>query len=208
MVAAQIEARGISDARVLAAMREIRRHEFVEASQRDHAYGDGPLPIGFGQTISQPYIVALMTALLDVKPSSRVLEIGAGSGYQTAILCKLCVHVYAIERVGELCTLALENLRKAGCKNFTLKNGDGTQGWPEHAPFARTLIAACSPAFPKVLLDSLAPGGLMIAPIGGRDYQELTLAAKDAAGAISYSRHGAVSFVPLLPGPARQSANE
>ncbi len=200
MVATQIAARGVSDSRVLGAMRAVRRHEFIDANQSELAYVDGPLSIGFGQTISQPYIVALMTVLLDAHPRSRVLEIGAGCGYQTAILCRLAGHVFAVERVPELCTLALENLKRARCENFTLKNGDGTQGWPEHAPFDRVLVAACSPEIPRALLQQLAPGGKLIAPVGGQAYQELTLAVKDASGAISYSRHGAVAFVPLVAG--------
>ncbi len=183
-------------------MREVRRHEFVDALQRERAYEDGPLPIGFGQTISQPYIVALMTELLEVKPRMRVLEIGAGCGYQTAILSKLAGHIYAVERVPELCSLARENLRRAGIENFTLKNGDGTRGWPEQAPFDRVLVAACSPLLAPALLEQLAQGGKLIAPIGGREFQELTLAQKDASGAISYSKHGAVSFVPLVAGSA------
>ncbi len=200
MVSAQIAARGVADARVLEAMRAVRRHEFVDAGLRSRAYEDGPLPIGFGQTISQPYIVALMTQLLDVQPRHRVLEIGAGCGYQSAILCRLCAHVYAVERVAELCVLARENLRRASCENFTLKHGDGTRGWPEHAPFDRVIVAACSPAISPALLEQLAVGGKLIAPIGGREFQELTLAQKDATGAISYSRHGAVAFVPLVAG--------
>ena len=200
MVATQIAARGIKDARVLAAMREVRRHEFIDAGQRERAYEDGPLPIGFGQTISQPYIVALMTELLDVQPRHRVLEIGAGCGYQTAILCRLCSHVYAVERVAELCVLARENLKRAGCSNVTLKHGDGTLGWPEHAPFDRILVAACSAEIPPALLEQLAPGGKLIAPIGGREFQELTLAERGADRRISLSRHGAVVFVPLISG--------
>lgn len=202
MVATQIAARGVTDERVLAAMRTVKRHEFVDAHQRAFAYEDRPLPIGFGQTISQPYIVALMTHLLDVQPHHRVLEIGAGCGYQTAILCGLAKRVFAVERVAELCVLARENLRRAGLANFALRCGDGTQGWPEHAPFDRVLVAACSPEIPPALLEQLAPGGKLIAPVGGREYQELTLAVKDMHGTLSYSKHGAVSFVPLVAGSA------
>lgn len=202
MVATQIAARGITDERVLAALRAVKRHEFVDAHQRAFAYEDRPLPIGFGQTISQPYIVALMSHLLDVQPHHRVLEIGAGCGYQTAILCGLAKRVFAVERVAELCVLARENLRRAGFANFMLRCGDGTQGWPEHAPFDRVLVAACSPEIPPALLEQLAPGGKLIAPVGGREYQELTLAVKDLQGALSYSKHGAVSFVPLVAGSA------
>lgn len=202
MVTTQIAARGITDARVLDTMRAVRRHEFVDATQRPLACEDRPLPIGFGQTISQPYIVALMTQLLDVQPRHRVLEVGAGCGYQTAILCRLARWVYAVERVAELCVLARENLRRAGCETFTLRYGDGAQGWPERAPFDRVLVAACTPEIPRALLEQLAPGGRLIAPIGGREYQELTLADKDETGRLSYSKHGAVCFVPLVPGSA------
>jgi protein-L-isoaspartate(D-aspartate) O-methyltransferase len=198
MVAEQIEARDIAEARVLDALREIRRHEFVDAALVAQAYDDRPLPIGFGQTISQPYIVARMTELLAIEPQQRVLEIGAGCGYQTAILCKLARHVYAIERVPELCSLARENLRRAGCSNFTLRNGDGALGWPGNAPFERVLVAACAAEIPGALLAQLAPNGRLIAPIGGREFQDLTLAVKDTVGRISYSAHGAVSFVPLI----------
>jgi len=198
MLHLQIAARGILDSRVLRAMGNVPRHEFVAPHLKAHAYDDGPLPIGQGQTISQPYIVARMTELLEVAEHHRVLEIGSGCGYQTAVLCRLAGHVYAIERLEELAARARENLKRAGIENFSLACADGTRGWPQHAPFDRVLVAAAAPAFPAALAEQLAVGGRMVAPLGPRHVQQLTLGVKRADGGLDTSTHGAVVFVPLI----------
>ena len=151
MVERQIAARGVRDAEVLRAMRSVPREEFVDAPLREFAYEDAPLPIGAGQTISQPYIVALMIEAAQVRPGERVLEIGAGSGYAAAVMARIAGHVYAIERQPELARLAQERFDRLGFDNVTLKLGDGTRGWPEHAPFDAILAAAGGPDVPDVL---------------------------------------------------------
>ncbi len=198
MVAHQIAARGVKDTRVLEAMLAVRRHEFVGAANADLAYADQPLPIGLGQTISQPYIVARMTELLEVKPQHLVLEVGAGCGYQTAVLCRLCAHVFAIERLPELAALAQVNLRRAQCGNYSLSAGDGAMGWPEHAPFDRALVACAAARIPEALLEQLKIGGRLVAPIGDPQVQELILAVKQADGQVKISTHGSVRFVPMV----------
>jgi len=188
MVEQQIAARGITDHRVLAAMREVPRHLFVPAPYDRVAYTDDPLPIGNGQTISQPYIVALMTALLQVKATDTVLEIGAGSGYQAAILSQLAKNVITIERIEKVAALARKNLAAVGVKNVLIVIGDGTLGYAANAPYNGIIITAATPDIPAPLKDQLADDGRLVAPVGGRISQELVV----------LERHGGVRFVPLI----------
>lgn len=196
MVSEQIERRGICDARVLAAFRAVPRHPFVPPDYRDLAYEDGPLPIGNGQTISQPYIVALMTSLLHLEGSETVLEIGTGSGYQAAILGSLCRQVYSIERHAALSHAADEVLASLGLTNIHLRVGDGSLGWEEAAPFQGILVTAAAPQAPPLLLEQLAEGGRMVIPIGGRAVQELVIWQRQGS---QFTREHILSvvFVPL-----------
>jgi protein-L-isoaspartate(D-aspartate) O-methyltransferase len=201
MVRDQIESRGVSDAEVLRAMRNTPRHLFVPEALRGQAYADGPLPIGRGQTISQPYIVASMSALLGPSRTLRVLEIGTGSGYQAAVLAPLFREVYSMEIVPELGTSAAALLRKLGYSNVTVRIGDGYAGWPEAAPFDRILLTAAPPEIPKALLDQLAPGGRMVAPVGTSVWdQELILIEKDKTGRVTRKAVYPVRFVPMVRG--------
>lgn len=201
MVRQQIEERGVRNPAVLKAMRATPRHLFVPESVRSQAYADGPLPIGYGQTISQPYIVASMTELLDPAPTHRVLEIGTGSGYQAAILSALVKEVYSIEIVPELGASASALLRKLGYHNVYVKIGDGYQGWPEKAPFDRIILTAAPPEIPQTLIDQLAPGGKMVAPVGqGVWDQELYVIEKDKHGKVSRRAVYGVRFVPMVKG--------
>jgi len=196
MVRSQIEARGVKDARVLEVMRRIPRHLFVPADHKAQAYADYPLPIGSGQTISQPYIVALMTELADLTPTEKVLEIGTGSGYQSAVLSRLAGEVYSIEIVPELARESAGRLRDLGYGNVTVKEGDGYRGWPEHAPFDAILVTAAPDRIPQPLLDQLAPGGRMVIPVGSF-FQELKVLTKDRNGKISEKDILPVRFVPM-----------
>ncbi len=196
MVRAQIQARGIHDARVLDAMRDVKRHLFVPIESTEDAYEDYPLPIGEGQTISQPYIVALMTELLDTKPSDRVLEIGTGSGYQTAVLSRLVADVYSIEIVKALSERAAEHLEAQGFSNTHLRVGDGYNGWPEYAPFDGIIVTAAPPEIPQRLIDQLAEGGRMVVPVG-TSYQELLLIEKKD-GELKKRAITGVRFVPMV----------
>ena len=173
MVREQLIARGISDPRVLAAMRRVPRHAFVPPNLRDRAYDDGPLPIGGGQTISQPYIVAYMTQALALKPKDVVLEVGTGSGYQTAILCELARQVYSLERRPELAERARDVLTELGYHNVQIHVGDGTQGLPQFAPYDAILVTAAAPAIPAPLREQLAEGGRLVLPTGDRRQQVL-----------------------------------
>jgi protein-L-isoaspartate(D-aspartate) O-methyltransferase len=197
MVERQIEARGIHNPRVLAAMREIPRHLFIPPPYDQSAYDDNPLPIGGGQTISQPYIVAVMTELLHPERSDNVLEIGAGSGYQAAILSRLVHRLTTIERIPAVATLARNNLRLLGIDNVEVFEGDGTQGYPLNAPYNGIIITAATPEIPKTLIDQLTDGGRLVAPVGERDVQELVTLEKRGDRMISES-HGGVRFVPLI----------
>jgi protein-L-isoaspartate(D-aspartate) O-methyltransferase len=166
MVTDQIKARGVRDARVLDAMTKVPRHLFLPEGQCDEAYQDRPIPIGYGQTISQPYIVAYMTEALQVDPAHRVLEIGTGCGYQTAILAELAAEVYSIELVPELAERARRTLDAQGYTNIQIVTGDGYAGWPQHAPFDRIIGAAAAEEVPPVLVDQLADGGILVIPVG------------------------------------------
>jgi protein-L-isoaspartate(D-aspartate) O-methyltransferase len=197
MVERQIEARGIHNPLVLAAMREIPRHLFIPAPYDQSAYDDNPLPIGNGQTISQPYIVALMTELLRPEPSDNVLEIGAGSGYQSAILSRLVYRLTSMERIPEVAILARNNLKSFGILNVEVIEGDGTLGYPQNAPYNGIVVTAATPEIPKALTDQLADRGRLVAPVGGRDVQELVTLEKQGDRMIPDS-HGGVRFVPLI----------
>ncbi|MBW1975555.1 MAG: protein-L-isoaspartate(D-aspartate) O-methyltransferase [Deltaproteobacteria bacterium] len=197
MVDVQIAGRGIKDSRVLRAMRKVPRHLFVEESLRGQAYEDHPLPIGEKQTISQPYIVALMTEALRLKGSEKVLELGTGSGYQTAILAELCDRVYTIERIPALLYRAKETLDKLGYKNIEYRVGDGTLGWPEEAPFDGIIVTAAAPKVPQPLVDQLAMGARFVIPVGDRITQDLLLIERVPEG-IRKTSLGGVRFVDLI----------
>jgi protein-L-isoaspartate(D-aspartate) O-methyltransferase len=197
MVRNQIEARGIRSPAVLAAMRKVERHRFVPKELMPLAYDDSPLPIGEGQTISQPYIVAFMTEALDLRATDKVLEIGTGSGYQAAVLGELCAEVYTIEIFESLANRSGELLRKLGYSNVHVRHGDGYLGWPEEAPFD-AIIVTCSPtAIPQPLQDQLREGGRMIIPVGERPGQELVRVTKKG-GKIRQERVLSVLFVPMI----------
>jgi protein-L-isoaspartate(D-aspartate) O-methyltransferase len=178
MVDNQLRTRDIHDERVLRVMGEVPRERFLPPGRRGEAYGDYPLPIGDGQTISQPYIVALMTQELDVAPDHRVLDVGAGSGYQTAVLARLAGEVYAVERIASLAAGARAVLTVLGFDNVTVRVGDGTLGWAEHAPFDRILCGAAAPEVPPAWVEQLADGGRIVLPTGGADVQRLIVVAK------------------------------
>lgn len=198
MVNDQLKARGISDARVLAVMGELPRHLFVEEAMAGRAYSDSPLPIGEGQTISQPYIVALMSELLQVGPGTKVLEIGTGSGYQAAVLAKLGADVHTVERIPRLCASARERLLSLGLFNVHVKQDDGTLGWPSAAPFDRIIVTAGGPEVPPPLVEQLGQGGRLLMPLGGaKRAQSLVLIEKTPAGVVQTDL-GAVAFVDLV----------
>jgi protein-L-isoaspartate(D-aspartate) O-methyltransferase len=195
MVNDQIQARGIRDVRVLDALRRVERHRFVPEALQASAYEDRPLAIGHGQTISQPYIVALMTEEARVRPGARVLEVGTGSGYQAAILSLLAGHVYTVEILEPLARQAAERLEALGYRNVTVRAGDGSLGWPEQAPFDAILVTAAPPELPQPLLDQLAVGGRLVAPVGEGD-QELVVVERTEAG-LQRRRVLPVRFVPM-----------
>jgi protein-L-isoaspartate(D-aspartate) O-methyltransferase len=199
MVETQLRARGIRDLRLLQAMADIPRHEFVDPRYRDQAYEDHPLPIDAGQTISQPYIVALMLELLQLDPSSKVLEIGTGSGYQAAVLSQLAGHVYTMERHPELARQAAETLSRLGLTNVGVLTGDGSLGLAEQAPFDAIVVAAAAAQIPPALFEQLREGGRMIIPVGPPEAQELQLVRKQGGTAMISMREGC-RFVPLISG--------
>ncbi len=196
MVDMQIAARGVRDPRVLAAMRKVPRHRFVDGAEQARAYEDRPLPIADNQTISQPYIVALMTELLELPERARVLEIGTGSGYQSAVLGEIAAEVYSIEILPELADAASRKLKELGYGNVEVRAGDGYRGWPEHAPFDGIIVTAAPERIPQPLLDQLAPGGRMVIPVGGF-FQELKVFTKSKEGRVSEKDIIPVRFVPM-----------
>lgn len=198
MVARLREHYGIRDARVLEAMRTVPRHAFVPQALQSRAYGDHALPISANQTISQPFIVARMTELLEIDKDSRVLEIGAGSGYQTAVLAKIAGQVYAIERIGDLAREAQARIRHLGIYNATVKCFDGTLGWAAHGPYDAILVAAGGPVVPEPLVAQLKVGGRLIVPVGeSREAQRLIRVIKTESG-YREEDHGGCAFVPLI----------
>jgi protein-L-isoaspartate(D-aspartate) O-methyltransferase len=196
MVDAQIAARGIADTRVLEAMRRVERHRFVPPEVRPFAYEDRPLPIGQGQTISQPYIVGYMTEALQLSPEHTVLEIGTGSGYQAAVLAELVREVLSIEIVPELAQRARVALAETGYRNVQVRTGNGYLGWPERAPFPRIIVTAAPPEIPVALIDQLAVGGIMVVPVG-RMFQEMTIVTKTESG-VAERQTIPVRFVPMV----------
>ncbi len=197
----QIRARGVRDPLVLAAMAKVPRHLFVPERLRDLAYADEPLPIGEGQTISQPYIVAYMTETLGLKGGERVLEVGTGSGYQTAVLAEIAAEVWTIELVEPLARRARAVLEGLGYANIRFRIGDGSAGWPEEAPFDAIMVTAAAPVMPAALEQQLGPGGRMIVPVGA-GLQELVLVRRLKKGVDRQTLFG-VRFVPLVKGPGR-----
>jgi protein-L-isoaspartate(D-aspartate) O-methyltransferase len=197
MVVTQLVKRGIRDPRVLAAMGTIPRHEFVDPALQGRAYEDSPLPIGEAQTISQPYIVALTLELLHLQPEHVVLEIGTGSGYQTALLAELSRHVYSIERHPALVAQAQAALNRLAYRNVTVSAGDGSVGWPERAPYDAIAVSAAAPEFPQALFVQLREGGRMVVPVGSADAQMLELVVKEGGQAL-VSAAVPCRFVPLI----------
>ena len=198
MVSQQIEARGVRDCLVLAAMRNVPRHLFVEEALMSVAYEDRPQPIGHGQTISQPYIVALMSELLQVQPGMTVLEIGTGSGYQAAVLAEMGAEVFTVERIKKLHMTARQRMMKMRYFNVRLKLDDGTLGWPENAPYDRIIVTAGGPQVPQALVDQLDDPGRLIIPVGGtKSKQELIVVTKKD-GVVTEENKGACAFVDLV----------
>jgi len=199
MVGRLIQQGYLRSGKVIKAFKAIPRHLFVPAKLRHHAYEDRPLPIGCGQTISAPHMVAIMTELLDVQGDSTVLEVGTGSGYQAAILSQLTKgKVTSLERLGELSTGAFQALKTLGCDNVEALTSDGSVGYPPHAPYDRVIVTAASPTIPKELVDQLADGGRLLIPLGSRYQQTLIELVKDVKGEITEFEHGGCVFVPLI----------
>ena len=199
MVKDQIEARGIRGGNILRVMRTIPRDLFVPTVLRSQAYEDYPLPIGYGATISQPFVVAWMTELLQPAQTHRVLEIGTGSGYQSAVLSGLARRVYTIEIVPELARSAAKRLAELGYKNVTVREGNGYNGWPEKAPFDRIILTAAAGDIPKALVGQLMPGGRLVAPLGAGLPQRLTVIDKAQSGTLRVRSVGDVAFMPMMP---------
>ncbi len=197
MVAQQLAGRGICDTRVLEAMRAVPRELFLPSGNREDAYSDRALAVGYGQTISQPYIVGLMTEALRIGPTHRVLEVGTGTGYQTAVLVLLALHVYSIERIAELSETAQERVRETGLNNATFRVGDGSMGWPEEAPFDRILVTAAAPNVPAALVDQLTERGRMVLPTGEDGAQQLVCVER-RDGRVLERPMLAVRFVRLI----------
>jgi protein-L-isoaspartate(D-aspartate) O-methyltransferase len=200
MVVRQLEHRGICDKRVLRAMSEVPRHEFVPNEAKSVAYGDHPLPIGFGQTISQPYIVAFMAERLILEPADRLLEVGTGSGYQAAVLSRLVKQIFSIEIVDELILRATCDLKRLEYQNILVKKGDGYEGWPEFAPFDAITVAAALDHIPQPLIDQLREGGRMVIPVGSAHHQQLLLIEKNPSGL----RRRAICPVRFVPFTRRE----
>jgi len=199
MVERQLESRGISEPHILDAFRDVPRHQFVSPSHAAAAYGDYPLPIEAGQTISQPYIVALMIQAARIKAGDRVLEVGSGSGYAAAVISRIAGAVVGIERQHALVEVARERLARLGYDNVAIVEGDGTQGWPDGAPYDAILAAASGSHVPEPLVDQLKPGGRLVMPLGGPGWvQRLVIVTKHADGTLDEADIGAVRFVPLI----------
>ena len=200
MVMRQLAGRGIRDERVLVAMRWVPREWFLPPHLADNAYNDAPLPIGSGQTISQPFVVALMTEQLAPRRTHRILEIGTGSGYQTAILAYLAARgtIFTIERLPDLLVEAEERFRRLGLTNIETRLGDGAPGWPEAAPFDGIIVGAAAPRVPEPLTTQLAPGGRLVIPVGDLASQELVILQRSASGELLQRHAGGVRFVPLI----------
>jgi len=198
MVATQLAGRGIGNVRVLAVMVRLPREWFLPPHLGPEAYEDTPLPIGNGQTISQPLIVALMTQALAPRRGDRVLEIGTGSGYQTAILASLGLRVYTVERLPDLLVEAEERFRRLGLRNIETRLGDGAGGWPERAPFQGVIVTAAVPTVPAPLTEQLAPGGRLVIPVGDLATQELVILERGPEGTLNERHAGGVRFVPLI----------
>ncbi len=199
MVANQLERRGVTDPAVLAAMREVPREAFVSEKHQEFAYDDGPLPILEGQTISQPYVVALMIETLELKPQDRVLEIGTGSGYAAAVISLIAAEVYTVERFEALVDYARANLAVTGYQNVHLRHGDGTLGWPEHAPYDAIIAAAGGPSIPPALKEQLALGGRLVMPVGSAQRaQQLVKLVRLPDGKFKERKLSHVRFVPLI----------
>lgn len=206
MVQEQIIARGITSPRVIETLLKIPRHLFVQEAMADQAYNDGALPIGEKQTISQPYMVALMSELLELKAQDHVLEIGTGSGYQTAVLASLCRRVWTIERIRPLAMQARKVLDALHLLNVNIKVGDGTLGWPEEAPFDAILVTAGAPAVPEALAQQLAPGGRLVIPVGDEASQTILRIRKEADGSLTSETGVGCRFVPLIGQQGWQTA--
>ncbi|RMF68161.1 MAG: protein-L-isoaspartate(D-aspartate) O-methyltransferase [Calditrichaeota bacterium] len=207
MIKDQIIARGVRDPLVLAAVDKVPRHRFVDENLESSAYDDTPLPIGEGQTISQPFIVAYMTAALDLHGGEKVLEVGTGSGYQAAVLAEIVDHVYTIEINEDLAIEAARRLKKLGYDNVTLRFGDGYVGWPEHAPFDGIVVTAAPNHIPKALVEQLGPGAKLVIPVGDAN-QELIVVTKREDGTVTQESRIPVRFVPMLREPENKNENE
>lgn len=200
----ELRQQGVTDARVLDAMERTPRAAFLAPEQAEQAYENRPLPIGWNQTVSQPFIVGLMTHRLELADRMRVLEIGTGSGYQTAILAKLALRVYTVERNRPLLKQAEQRFQRMGIANVTTRLGDGALGWPEQAPFDRILVTAAAPEMPQALVEQLKPGGVMLIPVGEAGRSQLLLRVTKESSGLKVDDLGFVGFVPLLPGIARE----
>jgi protein-L-isoaspartate(D-aspartate) O-methyltransferase len=198
MVEDQLIANGIRSSRVLEVMGSVPRHRFVDPAFLNRAYGDHALPTAEGQTISQPWIVARMLELLSVEPTDRVLEVGTGSGYQTALLARLAERVFSVERVASLLRAARTRLDQLGVRNVALRHGDGSLGWQEFAPYARVLVSAAAPRVPDALRAQLGEGGVLVIPVGGPQLQHLEVWHRVPGDRWRHQRHGECRFVPLL----------
>lgn len=206
MVDSQIAARGIQDERVLAAMRKVPRHEFVPTAEKLLAYSDGPLPIGHGQTISQPYIVALMTELLQVQPTDKVFEVGTGSGYQAAVLAEVAKAVFTVEIVEPLYEQAKARLEKLGYQNVHVRFGDGTKGWPEEAPFDKMIVTAAGLKIPDTLIQQLKDGGKIVMPVG--EIEQVLVVGEKRGNVLKTYESIPVRFVPLVEEGSSETKEE